>query len=164
MAVITKKTAFVGVVLVAGLAALWKFVWQPMEEEKNVVKTPAPTSSMQPVVGKGTPMTDQSSVSATPPAGQKNLTVQTHYSNPGGGDDVAFMLMVDGNGVITQAVTEVLAHNDISKMRQNAFATELPKVIVGKKLSDLSSVDRVGGSSLTTKAFNEALPQLKAQL
>ncbi len=168
MAVVTKKTALIWLVLVAGVAALWKFVWQPMQEDKEAMKTPTPTSSTQPVVGKGAPMTNPASDSmvttATPPAGQKNLSVQTHYSNPGGGDDVAFMLMVDANGVITQATTEVLAHNDISKMRQAAFAAELPKVIVGKKLSDLSSIDRVGGSSLTTKAFNDVLPQLKAQL
>lgn len=35
--------------------------------------------------------------------------------------------------------------------------------VVGMKISDLGSFDRVGGASLTTDAFNQAVVQLKAQ-
>jgi hypothetical protein len=77
---------------------------------------------------------------------------------------VGFTLVVDNNGVITDAQTEVMGVAPTSKMRQESFAKELPKVVVGKKLADLTKVDRVGGSSLTTGAFNAALAKLKAQL
>ncbi len=89
--------------------------------------------------------------------------IETSYVSPAGEEKVSFTLTVDGQGTITDAQTGVLAKSPISKMRQNSFAKDLPSALVGKKLADLSSIDRVGGSSLTTGAFNKALAELKAQ-
>ena len=96
--------------------------------------------------------------------GEKTLTYKTSYTNPSGSDEVGFSVMVDANGMVTGVKVDVLAVNGISKNRQTAFATDLPQVITGKKFSELAPIDRVGGSSLTTGAFNAALPELKAQL
>jgi hypothetical protein len=49
-------------------------------------------------------------------------------------------------------------------MRQESFGSGAGAVLVGKKLSDLGAIDRVGGSSLTTNAFNTSIDKLKAQL
>ena len=95
---------------------------------------------------------------------KKSVAVRTSYGNPAGSDEVGFVLALDDNGVIVNATTEVLATHDISKARQAAFASGLGTAIQGKKLSELTAIDRVGGSSLTTNAFNKALPELKAQL
>lgn len=97
-------------------------------------------------------------------ANAKKANVRTNYKNPGGSDDVTFTLTVDQNGAIVDAVVEVLAVNPISKVRQEAFAKDFPAALKGKRLSELTSIDRVGGSSLTTGAFNAALPELKGQL
>lgn len=94
----------------------------------------------------------------------KVVSLQTEYESPAGMEEVSFSLTVDDTGVISQVETEVLATAPISVMRQESFAKELPSILVGKKLSDLESIDRVGGSSLTTASFNEALVDLKAQL
>jgi len=110
------------------------------------------------------PIAPTSSQESTQNASQKTISVTTHYDNPGGGDDVRFNLTVDDAGTIVEAGSDVLAVNPTSILRQRAFAAEFPKVVVGKKLADLTAIDRVGGSSLTTKAFNEALDQLKSQL
>lgn len=103
---------------------------------------------------------EQSQVAPT----TKELSVKTSYTNPGGSDEVGFTLVVDSTGVITDAKTETLATNPTSLIRQQSFASELPTVLKGKKLSELSQIDKVGGSSLTTAAFNKSLDQLKAQL
>ncbi len=88
----------------------------------------------------------------------------TSYESPAGEEEVSFILMVDNEGIITEAQTEVLGKAPISITRQESFAAELPTAVVGKKLADLTNVDRVGGSSLTTGAFNAVLPELQNQL
>lgn len=107
--------------------------------------------------------TTQETQSQQAPA-TKELSIKTSYENPGGADEVGFTVVVDSNGVITDAKTETLATNPTSLIRQQSFASELPTVLKGKKLSELSQIDKVGGSSLTTAAFNKSLDQLKAQL
>lgn len=97
-------------------------------------------------------------------AEQKTLSTTTSYQSPAGEEQVGFSLTVDQNGVITDAETEVLGKAPTSVMRQESFAEEFPSVLVGKKLSELESVDRIGGSSLTTEAFNEAIDDLRAQI
>lgn len=146
-----KIIGVVGVVLVAGALLFWKFAGT--EEDDKMMATPESkgTTGMEPK--KDTMMT-----------GEKTLSYKTSYTNPSGSDEVGFNVMVDANGVVTGVTVDVLAVNGISKNRQTAFATDLPQAINGKKLMDLNAIDRVGGSSLTTGAFNAALPALKAQL
>ncbi len=56
------------------------------------------------------------------------------------------------------------ATSPISTKWQQNFAENLPAAVKGKKLSELSSIDKVAGASLTTAAFNQSLAQLKAQM
>lgn len=93
-----------------------------------------------------------------------SVSLETTYQSPAGPEDVGFLLTVDENGIITDTQTEVLATAPISVTRQESFAEELSEVLVGRNLAELTNIDRVGGSSLTTDAFNAALPELKAQL
>jgi len=93
-----------------------------------------------------------------------SVTTTATYESPAGPEQVGFTLMVDDEGVITDAKIEMLAKAPISKARQEAFAKEFPTALKGKKLAELTQIDRLGGSSLTTGAFNKALEELKAQL
>lgn len=146
-----KIIGVLGIVLVAGAVLFWKFTGTEEGEKKMV----APDT-------KGTG-TDTKTVK-TEEMGSKTLTLKTSYTNPSGSDEVGFNVMVDANGMVTGVTVDVLATNGISQNRQKAFAEGLPQAITGKKLAELSAIDRVGGSSLTTSAFNAALPALKAQL
>lgn len=94
----------------------------------------------------------------------KTVATEATYQSPAGEEKVGFTIAVDAEGMITNAETQVMAQAPISVTRQESFAAEFPTVLVGKKLSELTQVDRIGGSSLTTGAFNEALVELKAQL
>jgi hypothetical protein len=94
----------------------------------------------------------------------RELSVSTSYKSPAGEDKVGFTVVVDQDNVIIDVKTSVLTEHEISKKRQESFAAEIPSVLKGKKLSELAKIDRVGGSSLTTGAFNNSLEQLKAQL
>ena len=95
---------------------------------------------------------------------EKKVSTKTSYKNPAGDDEVGFSLMVNSEGVIVDAMVDILAIHAVSKTRQLAFSEGLAGAIKGKKLSELSAIDKVGGSSLTTGAFNASLAQLKGQL
>ena len=140
----SKVIAFLGILVVAGTVAVWKFMGKS-GTDGNVTDT------------KGTTGTDLK-------AGEKKLNMKTSYKNPAGEDEVGFTVTVNADGMIIGAATEVFATHDISKKRQEAFASGFSSAITGKKLSELTAIDRVGGSSLTTGAFNAALPQLQSQL
>ena len=92
------------------------------------------------------------------------INVETGYVSPGGPEKVGFNLVVDAKGVITSAEVKVEGVNPTTIMRQTKFGEEFPTVVIGKKLKDLASLDRVGGSSLTTGAFNKALPAVQEKL
>lgn len=126
------------------------------ESTETMMQEPAP-DSMQETES----MTDPESSSET--TGQK-VSVTANYTSPAGEEEIIFNISVDANGIITKAETEGLATNPTSIIRQKSFAESLPTAIVGKNISELSHIDRVGGSSLTTNAFNASLEQLKAQL
>ncbi len=94
----------------------------------------------------------------------RRLKVAGSYQSPAQAEQVDFELVVDSEGIITEATSTVKSDNPISQTRQTAFAEAFPTAVVGKKLADLENVDRIGGSSLTTGAFNAALAELKSQL
>lgn len=98
------------------------------------------------------------------PAGSTVVSTTTTYQSPGGPEEVGFSLVVDNTGMIVDATTTVLGKSPTTTLRQESFAEAFPAAVEGQKLSDLGAIDRVGGSSLTTKAFNDALVDLQAQL
>lgn len=157
MAPIKKSTIFLGVAVLAGLVAAVKF-FMPSKTDSD----PAMTSTGTAIPSKSEAvMTGDSSVEMKQ---AKEITVNTSYANPSGKDDVSFSLFVDSNGIIVDAKSGILATNEISKKRQIAFAEGFAMAVKGKKLSELTAIDKVGGSSLTTKSFNDSLPRLKAGL
>jgi NifU-like protein involved in Fe-S cluster formation len=185
MAEIKKSTIFLGVAVLAGLVAAVKFLMpsktsapsapmtvtnSPTDSPSQEMSAEAAESSEKPTAGMpveaaevmGKPVDTTTSTRTAPK--MKEVSVKKSYENPAGGDDVMFTLVVDATGIITDAKTGILAIHDISKKRQLAFAEGLPAAVKGKKLSELTTIDRVGGSSLTTKAFNDALTELKAAL
>ena len=161
MAPIKKSTLFLGVVILAGLVAAVKYFMPSKTVSEPMMVTMAmdttnTTSSKSEERMMEAPMMMNKDV--------KKVSVSTSYSNPSGKDDVQFSLWIDSMGTIVDAKVEVLATNETSKKRQTAFAEGLPMAIKGKKLSLLTAIDKVGGSSLTTKAFNDSIDALKAGL
>lgn len=96
--------------------------------------------------------------------GEKVLSVETSYTSPAGEETVSFALTVDESGVITDASSGIFAENPVSVTRQTSFSENIAEAVVGKNINELEDVDRIGGSSLTTGAFNASLEDLRAQL
>lgn len=146
-----------GLIVVAAVAAFVKLLNPAKESASNA---PAPQDPNAGATQSKSGSTDQ----GTAMSAEKKVSVRTQYNNPAGSDEVAFTLTVDKSGIITDAQTDILAVHGISQTRQKSFADAFPTAVKGKKLSELAPLDRVGGSSLTTGAFNAVLPQLKAEL
>ena len=90
-------------------------------------------------------------------------TVVAYQVNEEVSHEARFTLGLDTNGVIT-SVALVENPTGVASDKQKEFAGKLEVVIRGKKLSELSAVDRIGTSSYTTNAFNSVIDKLKVQL
>lgn len=158
---ISKKTALVWVLVIAGLAAVWK--WMSAPGDDAMVSKSEKSSTTEESKKLEQKVEDQSVELEVEAEEDFVVSTEKEYKTPAGSDRVEFSIAIDTDGVITNASATALSENEISKKRQMAFAEGIPAVITGKKLSDLSAIDTVGGSSLTTMAFNEALAELKLQ-
>lgn len=122
----------------------------PPTETTTPVDTPTPTTPETPV--PTTPEVTPTTQTETPVESKTLSRTETvAYTNPSGRDQVEFSVTIT-DGVITAASAVPKAENDISLKRQEAFAAELSTKVVGMKSAEFD-VDAVGGSSLTTAAF-----------
>jgi len=85
------------------------------------------------------------------------------YQSPAQTENVEFAFTIkDGKVVNVERVSTSTVKT--SNMFQGLFTTGIQQEIVGKKLSEIGTFDRVNGSSLTSKGFNMALAKLKAKV
>lgn len=154
MAQMKKGTLLLGVAVLAGLVAAVKFLMPSKSSESVETSASDVPAGVRPSTESMAVLTKEG----------KAITTKASYKNPSGADEIGFTLYVDSTGMIVDAKADVLAVNAISKKRQEAFAEGFPAAVKGKKLSELRAIDRVGGSSLTTAAFNQSLSQLKSQI
>ena len=103
-------------------------------------------------------------VNDTNPAATREVSTVATYEAPGGTDKVRFTIGLDAGGrVVSVKSTDALKGDEVSENLAK-FSDGLLLVIRGKKLSELTDVDRIGKSSLTTTAFNASLADLQEQL
>lgn len=97
-----------------------------------------------------------------PPQKKGEVSAEVRYSiaDTDKNYHVRFTLLVDTEGTITGVKMVELPKEETSE-KQQAFADNLTVMIKGKKLSELTKVDKVGKSTLTTDAFNSVIDELK---
>lgn len=82
------------------------------------------------------------------------------YQAPSGTETVEVTVTLAGD-VITDVQVVGEATDPQAKLHQGEFASGIAGVVVGKSIDDIQ-VDKVGGSSLTSGGFNEAIDAIKA--
>lgn len=82
------------------------------------------------------------------------------YQAPSGTESVEVTVTLEGN-VITDLEVVGDATDPQAKLHQGQFIDGIDAVVVGKNIDELQ-VDKVGGSSLTSGGFNQAIEQIKA--
>lgn len=96
--------------------------------------------------------------------GLKEVSAEVTYDTPGDyPDHLRFVVVLDGEGAI-QSIQTFDAETGEVPEKKKEFTEQINVLLKGKKLSELSAIDKVGKSSLTTDAFNQALGDLKAKL
>lgn len=94
---------------------------------------------------------------------KKVSAVATYMATEDKQDSLRFVVTVDKQGVITDLAILDAKTNEVVEKKKD-FDEKVSVIIVGKKLSELTAIDKIAKSSLTTKAFNGVIDELKAQL
>lgn len=110
--------------------------------------------------------TSTNTATNTPPvktSTYKNGTYKANgsYISPGGQEQVAVSLTIKNDIVTDSSVTPTPA-SPTSSQYQGQFVANYKQFVTGKNISTLN-LSKVAGSSLTSKGFNAAVEQIKAQ-
>lgn len=87
---------------------------------------------------------------------------ESSYTVPSGHEEPIRVSLTLNNDIVTDADVQVQGVVGTSRLYQGKFLKAYEAEIEGKDIDDLS-LSRVGGSSLTTGAFNKALLDIKIQ-
>lgn len=88
-------------------------------------------------------------------------TATGSYISPAGEETIDVSITLEG-GVITASEFTGNATNEKSVTYQGLFASGYEDQIIGKMVNEVA-LDKVSGSSLTPKGFNDALDQIRTQ-
>lgn len=83
------------------------------------------------------------------------------YTAPSGSEDLGVSLTLKGN-IITDVTVTNTAKNEVSIKLQNMFIDGYKVLVVGKDINTVK-LDKVSGSSLTPKGFNDAIEKIKLE-
>lgn len=89
-----------------------------------------------------------------------NYTTKGSYRSPAQTEDVEFTFTIK-DGAVEDVVLVKESSIPMSEKYQDMFMEGIKKEIIGKKLTEIGTFDRVNGSSLTSKGFNQAMAELK---
>lgn len=109
-----------------------------------------------------TPVTPQEQVANTPQYMYKNGTYTNlgDYFSPGGNEQIEVQVTLKDD-VIVSAEVKSLATRPISVKVQGIFIENFKPLVIGKNINDVV-LDKVSGSSLTPKGWNDAIEKIKA--
>ena len=94
------------------------------------------------------------------PAANTRSAVITYDAYEGKMDTLRFVVTLDSTGAIEMIQTLDAATGEVPEKKKE-FNQLVNVQLKGKKLSELKSIDKVGESSKTTAAFNQAIPELQ---
>lgn len=83
------------------------------------------------------------------------------YTSPAGKEEVGVSLTLKNN-IVTDVTFTPKATNEISVKLQTMFADGYKTLVVGKDINTVK-LNKVSGSSLTPKGFNDAIEKIKLQ-
>lgn len=90
-----------------------------------------------------------------------SYTMVGQYVSPGGDEEIGVTVTLKDN-VITEAEVKPMATRPNSVTFQGIFAENYKPFVIGKNINDVK-LDKVSGSSLSPKGFNDAIEKIKAE-
>ena len=87
--------------------------------------------------------------------------VKGNYVSPGGPEQIGVLLTIKDDKIADISVTPQ-ATRKLSQKYQDIFTENYKPLVMGKNIDEVQ-LDKVSGSSLTPKGFNDAIQQIKEQ-
>lgn len=81
------------------------------------------------------------------------------YDTPVGEENNPLSLTIE-NGKITDYQLDITTSNSTSQRYQQEFIEQLEQIIAGSSVEQLQNIDTLGGATVTTDAFRNAVQQL----
>jgi len=145
------KTRSYGIFLIASVIVVTVFVYYRYTQDML-----SPTRENEVSIRSGMPVGEQ-------PEMKSVSAVVTYDAYEGKMDTLRFVVSLDQAGGIQGIKTLDAVTNEIPEKKKE-FNDRVNVILKGKKLSELTAIDKVGESSRTTEAFNKVLPELQAAL
>ena len=143
----TKNTGLIAIALVVILGVSVMFVASKDKEQTKPIITPT-------------------TVNRTPSPSQIQYkdgvySTEGNYTSPAGAEKIDVILTLK-NDVVTEATVTPKAENPKSVYMQEVFVENFKPLVVGRNIKDLK-LDKVAGSSLTPRGFNDAIEKIKME-
>ena len=150
------NTMITGIAVFAVIAALTAGVVMLQKRSDATAETTAPV----------TVTTEATAQPATSPQENQEFkdgtyTVVGQYTSPGGPEEIGVKVTLLDNA-IKDVVVEPKATIPASQKFQKIFSENYKQLVVGKNINEVT-LDKVAGSSLTPKGFNDALQKVMTE-
>lgn len=142
----TQKSIQTGLVVLIALAILG--VGASMMKKNSI---PSPSVTLRPTVVQQVMKSYKNGV----------YTAEGDYKSPAGPEQIKVSLTLQ-DGIITEAEVTPEATLPKSQYFQGQFASGYKEMVIGKKINEVQ-LDKVAGSSLTPKGFNDAVTKIMKQ-
>ncbi|MBA3732773.1 hypothetical protein H0W91_00120 [Patescibacteria group bacterium] len=134
--------------------------------KSNTPKTTTITTTTSTKTTTTVPTTTTTTTTTTVPVNNQaykdgTYTAVGNYFTPGGEESITVTLILK-NGIVTDSNVVSNAIRPQSKEFQAIFIANYKPLVIGKSISTLY-LDKVSGSSLTPKGFNDAVSKIKVQ-
>lgn len=87
-------------------------------------------------------------------------TAEGSYTSPGGAENIGVTVTLK-DGIIENAEIETMGNRPNTVKFQEIFKQNFEQFVIGKNIDEVE-LDKVSGSSLSPKGFNDALEKIKA--
>lgn len=156
-----------GAAVIIAAGAIWYINTNSQKEMAQLPKEQAaatqaePTAAMMKDKTSGDAMESDSTMMKKGSYKDGTYEATGHYESPGGEEEIEVSITVK-DGTVTDTSTVSKATNPKSVMMQGVFIDNYKAMVVGKSLDEVK-LDKVAGSSLTPKGFNDAVEQIKKE-
>jgi|JI10StandDraft_1071094.scaffolds.fasta_scaffold366592_2 uncharacterized protein with FMN-binding domain len=137
----------------------------PATSQTAIKETTSQSTDTAAATADTTTNTSTTTNSSASSSGYKDGTysASASYTVPHGYSNDLLVKLTVANGVVSSVSTDNTYSDRESQMYVDSFEREIKSAVVGKSLSSLTSLSRVGGASLTTYAFDDALATIANQ-
>jgi uncharacterized protein with FMN-binding domain len=156
----------IGVIIVLAIILIgygaYRYANSEKALEENPIVTPIDTTGQTVPAGSGIEVNpDDTVVSVSSKYKNGTYSATGDYVSPGGAEQIDVTVTLK-NDVITDATVVSKAFRPNSIHYQGLFISGYKALVIGKNIDDVQ-LDKVSGSSLAPKGFNEALAEIKTE-